>query len=118
MDQIRLWWPNGYGDQPLYPLNVTFVSSNNDGDSDILIKNVGFRDLKIITEPVANDVINSSFSPFSYSSSSKKKFNLYFQKKKRLDYLFMFESMELISLLKVLIGSPLIVLKIEFQKTL
>lgn len=39
----QLWWPNGHGAQPLYPLTVTV------GDATIT-KKLGFRTLELITE--------------------------------------------------------------------
>src|SRR5690606_4211381 len=45
---VQLWWPNGYGDQPLYSLNVTFtdsISSANVSET----KMVGFRSLRLRT---------------------------------------------------------------------
>lgn len=62
LDIVNLWWPNGYGDQPLYQLNVSFTSTS--GEFDLLSKKVGFRDLQIITEPVKDDVILTIFFSF------------------------------------------------------
>ena len=41
-DQIELWWPNGYGDQPLYEL---IMNSNNQYMDSRLI---GFRTVELI----------------------------------------------------------------------
>ncbi|MFF4775416.1 glycoside hydrolase family 2 protein [Microtetraspora fusca] len=41
-----LWWPRGYGDQPLYPLTVRLrdSDSDSDGDSDgVWTREIGFR---------------------------------------------------------------------------
>ena len=44
----RLWWPNGYGDQPLYDLEIDVTK---DGTSqDRLIKRVGFRRIEVVRE--------------------------------------------------------------------
>ena len=40
----RLWWPNGYGDQPLYPLSVAFGAQR-------IERNVGLRRLEVVSKP-------------------------------------------------------------------
>ena len=44
---VELWWPNGYGEQPLYELAVTV----GDDETHTHSKQIGFRDLQIVTEP-------------------------------------------------------------------
>lgn len=44
VEQPRLWWPNGSGEQPLYPLEVTV------GDS-TLRKQLGLRKLEVVNQP-------------------------------------------------------------------
>ncbi|MFB6150258.1 MAG: glycoside hydrolase family 2 protein [Haloarculaceae archaeon] len=45
---VDLWWPNGYGDQPLYDLDVTVT----DGDTDHTVSDrLGFRDVELVVEP-------------------------------------------------------------------
>jgi beta-mannosidase len=39
-----LWWPAGYGEQPLYTLEVST-------DNDLVSKEIGFRTLEVISEP-------------------------------------------------------------------
>ncbi|GFS83583.1 beta-mannosidase [Trichonephila clavipes] len=46
---IKLWWPNGLGDQPLYLLKVVF--SNNKETSSKSI-NIGFRTVELVEEPI------------------------------------------------------------------
>ncbi|GIY65432.1 beta-mannosidase [Caerostris extrusa] len=48
---VKLWWPNGLGDQPLYLLKVVF--SNNDETASKSLK-IGFRTIELIQEPVQN----------------------------------------------------------------
>ncbi|KAG8191625.1 hypothetical protein JTE90_012342 [Oedothorax gibbosus] len=48
---VKLWWPNGLGDQPLYSLQAVF--SNNQEKSFKSVK-IGFRTVELIQEPVAN----------------------------------------------------------------
>jgi len=42
-----LWWPNGYGDQPLYDLTVTVES---DHDTETTTDRVGFREIELCRE--------------------------------------------------------------------
>ena len=39
----NLWWPNGFGEQPLYPLQVTC-------NGQCLTQQIGLRDLKVVNE--------------------------------------------------------------------
>lgn len=47
---IKLWWPNGYGDQPLYNLSVMFTDSFKSETSKSV--NIGFRTVKLIEEKI------------------------------------------------------------------
>ncbi|QEN05535.1 glycoside hydrolase family 2 protein [Thiospirochaeta perfilievii] len=40
---VQLWWPNGYGDQPLYCFKLETLD-------EIKVKRVGFRDLEVISK--------------------------------------------------------------------
>ena len=44
---VSLWWPNGYGKQPLYDLNIVLKTLNNEtlGQTS---KKVGFRTVELI----------------------------------------------------------------------
>ena len=44
LDGPQLWWPNGYGDQPLYKLDLSFESEGKISDRKIV--NFGIRDLE------------------------------------------------------------------------
>ncbi|MFW5932914.1 MAG: beta-mannosidase [Candidatus Hadarchaeota archaeon] len=50
-----LWWPRGFGDQPLYDMEVS-VADNQDSYS--LRERIGFRDLKLVRE---EDDVGESF---------------------------------------------------------
>ncbi|KAK7109883.1 beta-mannosidase-like [Littorina saxatilis] len=50
---VKRWWPNGYGDQPLYDVIFTFTS--NDGDVTTLTRRVGFRTVELVEDPVSAD---------------------------------------------------------------
>ncbi|NDZ61522.1 glycoside hydrolase family 2 protein [Streptomyces anulatus] len=45
VDRPRLWWPRGYGDQPLYDLDVTL--SGEDGQLDAWHRRIGFRTVEL-----------------------------------------------------------------------
>ncbi|MCU4975523.1 glycoside hydrolase family 2 protein [Halobacteria archaeon AArc-m2/3/4] len=57
----ELWWPNGYGDQPLYDLDVTL--SNGDGEAiHTESDRIGFRDLNVVREPDGDGEGGESFA--------------------------------------------------------
>ncbi|WP_243707187.1 glycoside hydrolase family 2 protein [Micromonospora sp. KC606] len=45
----RLWWPVGYGDQPLYELTLTLLADGEPVDTDR--RRIGFRTVTVDTEP-------------------------------------------------------------------
>ncbi|WP_086709295.1 glycoside hydrolase family 2 protein [Streptomyces antimycoticus] len=48
----RLWWPAGYGDQPLYDLHVTLITADEpDEPLDTVDRRVGFRNITVDTTP-------------------------------------------------------------------
>ena len=48
-DNIKLWWPNGYGDQKMYNLSVELKIGS---DSLVKSKSIGFRSIELVEEPV------------------------------------------------------------------
>ncbi|ACV12606.1 glycoside hydrolase family 2 sugar binding [Halorhabdus utahensis DSM 12940] len=60
VEDVDLWWPNGYGDQPLYDLEATITDRSGAGDptSHTVTDRLGFRDLEVVVEP---DAEGSSF---------------------------------------------------------
>lgn len=61
--QVELWWPNGFGEQPLYTVNVSFAQLDNEirvpAERDTKTLRIGFRTIKLIQEPLGKcrDVI-------------------------------------------------------------
>lgn len=54
-DQISVWWPNGYGDQPIYQLYCIFETINLDDDDNeksSISTNIGFRSVELVQEEV------------------------------------------------------------------
>uniref|UniRef100_A0A224XIF3 Beta-mannosidase B n=1 Tax=Panstrongylus lignarius TaxID=156445 RepID=A0A224XIF3_9HEMI len=51
--KVHLWWPNGYGDQNLYELTVSFKTGHETLSKTIQI---GFRTVKVIEQPVDEDL--------------------------------------------------------------
>jgi beta-mannosidase len=54
-NQVRRWWPNGFGDQPLYQLNVF-----NDGQM-IGSRLIGFRTVRLIERTYTSPINGTSF---------------------------------------------------------
>ncbi|MFJ4500276.1 glycoside hydrolase family 2 protein [Streptomyces sp. NPDC088864] len=48
-DRPRLWWPRGYGDQPLYDLDVTLLDAS--GPLDTWHRRIGFRTVEVDRTP-------------------------------------------------------------------
>lgn len=46
---INTWWPNGYGEQPLYNLCIE-LKTKHDIQSKII--SIGFRTVELIQEPI------------------------------------------------------------------
>ncbi|CAM5502579.1 beta-mannosidase [Streptomyces badius] len=51
VDEPRLWWPRGYGGQPLYDLDVTL--SDEGGRLDAWHRRIGFRTIELDRAPDA-----------------------------------------------------------------
>src|SRR5579859_4341787 len=52
LDNPQLWYPNGYGTQALYQLNVALSDS---GSTDVLRRRLGLRRLRVVQEGVTNE---------------------------------------------------------------
>ncbi|XP_017849592.1 beta-mannosidase [Drosophila busckii] len=61
IDKVELWWPNGYGQQKLYPLHFALNAWLGSGVAEIRAKSksqksvrVGFRTLELVQQPAAD----------------------------------------------------------------
>lgn len=47
---VKTWWPNGYGEQPLYNLSIEFETKNDDVQSRTIF--IGFRTAELIQKQI------------------------------------------------------------------
>ena len=60
-NKIRTWWPNGYGEQPLYKLNVNFMAPKERLDeASYKTLMIGFRTVQLI-ESDASEIFGELF---------------------------------------------------------
>lgn len=64
---VKLWWPNEYGDQPLYNLNVAFFSGGTSETSSKSVR-IGFRTVQLVEEPMSK--YNTIYKTILYVFSS------------------------------------------------
>ncbi|XP_028176532.1 beta-mannosidase [Ostrinia furnacalis] len=57
---VRLWWPNGYGDQALYDLFVKVCTTGDRPECSARRKRIGFRTVKLIQADASTKVPNNS----------------------------------------------------------
>ena len=53
LEDVDVWWPRGHGDQPLYDIEVTLQEDGADGSLDTWSSRLGFRTVRLVTEPDA-----------------------------------------------------------------
>ncbi|XP_041969439.1 beta-mannosidase [Aricia agestis] len=58
-NMVRLWWPNGYGEQPLYDLNVVFADVQTGSTSHKHVK-IGFRTIELVEEDASRILGNNT----------------------------------------------------------
>ncbi len=51
--EVELWWPNGYGEQKLYDLNVVVQDSHMNDVDNKHYRKVGFRTVELVQEPLS-----------------------------------------------------------------
>lgn len=56
----QLWWPNGYGEQPLYQAEVllTPASGKDENPLDVWQKRIGLRTMTVNTDPLPDEVFD------------------------------------------------------------
>ncbi|GAA6024239.1 hypothetical protein JCM11491_002517 [Sporobolomyces phaffii] len=57
---VKLWWPSGMGEQPLYSIQVELVDTRSGTVLDTVKRKVAFRRVEIIQRPL-NDELGTSF---------------------------------------------------------
>ncbi|CAG4957469.1 unnamed protein product [Colias eurytheme] len=45
---VSLWWPNGFGEQPLYDLNIFFSNDAENGEMSHKLLKIGFRTIELV----------------------------------------------------------------------
>jgi beta-galactosidase/beta-glucuronidase len=55
VESLRLWFPTGYGDQPLYDF-TTVVSDSVSGHSEKAVRRIGLRKVEMVTDAIATGV--------------------------------------------------------------
>uniref|UniRef100_A0A1A9W1B3 beta-mannosidase n=1 Tax=Glossina brevipalpis TaxID=37001 RepID=A0A1A9W1B3_9MUSC len=68
IDQVTLWWPNGYGDQKLYPLHYSLKAWINSEGPNLRDKikseksiRIGFRTIELVEDAVTEGTGNTFF---------------------------------------------------------
>ena len=51
----ELWWPNGYGKQPLYTVRAALVKTGGSGILDVTEHRIGLRTLTVNTDPLPDE---------------------------------------------------------------
>ncbi len=60
VEDPQLWWPNGYGAQPLYQAQVLLMSATDTQEPlDSWQKNIGLRTMTVNTDPMEDEVYDS-----------------------------------------------------------
>lgn len=56
----QLWWPNGYGEQPLYQAEVLLTPAASKGENplDVWQKRIGLRTMTVNTDPLPDEVFD------------------------------------------------------------
>uniref|UniRef100_A0A1L8EBR4 beta-mannosidase n=2 Tax=Haematobia irritans TaxID=7368 RepID=A0A1L8EBR4_HAEIR len=68
IDEVTLWWPNGYGEQKLYPLHFSLKAWWDAGGTSLRSKTIskksiriGFRTIELVEEPVSEGSGNTFY---------------------------------------------------------
>lgn len=51
---VKLWWPNGYGEQNLYNLTAAFTSARQEVSSKTV--RIGFKTVELVQEKIGTKV--------------------------------------------------------------
>lgn len=61
LEDLELWYPIGYGKQPLYTLTAILRSQYSDGDIDKISKRIGLRKAEVVQQPLEKSPGSSFF---------------------------------------------------------
>jgi beta-mannosidase len=68
VDQPHLWWPNGYGDQPLYQAEITVRAFDSDTVLDHRQTRFGIRKIELVT----NENADPTARPYTFVINDRK----------------------------------------------
>ena len=73
--EIELWWPSGYGSQPLYNLTVDFRAANSGAVEASATRRIGFRHFAIVT----GDDTDPAYVKASYGKEGTENNGMFFR---------------------------------------
>lgn len=71
VDSPALWWPNGYGSQPLYTVRIT---AENQGCLDVWERKIGLRTLTANTEELPHETLDEHMQNLEKDSRPGRNF--------------------------------------------
>lgn len=63
VENPQLWWPNGYGEQPLYTVKISLVESETGEVLDRELRRIGLRTVTVDTSPIPNEEKDPHIGP-------------------------------------------------------
>lgn len=63
VENPQLWWPNGYGAQPLYTVTISLLDDETGSELDSVQKRIGLRTVTVDTSPFPEEERDSHIGP-------------------------------------------------------